>query len=128
MLISAGASSRRNSAIRMIFVRRAACSPTRCEVSTRSASSVGEDTIFHLFIGSRRSRQFVFEGRDPRTQSGILQLSVGVGRTVTQPGQHRALIGVEIGAGRMWPIERDREAAKPARDWNGKNGSPEAGR
>jgi hypothetical protein len=70
----------------------------------------------------------VLEGRDPRTQSGILQLSVGVGRTVTQPGQHRALIGVEIGAGRMWPIERDSEAAKPARDWNGKDGSPEAGR
>src|SRR5260370_2309600 len=98
MLISVGASPRRNSAMRAIFVRRAACSPTRCEVSTRSASSVGEDTVFHLFIGSRGFRQLVFEGRDPRTQSGVFQLGVGVGRAIAQSGQHRALTRIEIGA------------------------------
>jgi len=70
----------------------------------------------------------MFEGRDPRPQSSVLQLGIGVGRAIAQSGQHRALIGIEIGAGRMRPIERDREATESARDWNGKDGSPEARR
>jgi len=44
MSISSGESLRKKSARRAIFVRRPACSPTRCEVSTRSASSVGPVT------------------------------------------------------------------------------------
>src|SRR5204863_9652824 len=77
------------------------------------------------FLDSGGLRQLVFEGREPRAKSGVLQRSVSIGWAMTESPKQCALIGVEIGAGGMWPIERDGEAAGSARDWNGKNGSPE---
>src|SRR6266699_2173063 len=90
MSISNAASPRRKSAMRAIFVRRAACSPTACEVSTSFARSVGPDNPRLQIIDPRK----ILHQRIERL-SAILGRDAEYGRRVDRDQYFRSPLAVE---------------------------------